>query len=357
MPSRAHSIGNPDALAFPKEHSYQLKPVSMESSQPRGSYLQPEQMMNAHASHPSLYGWTSHHLQSRDAFHNPLQSNSDQAPLHARHRMMLDSLLGRAGASRGNRSNAQEIPTMWLEEELDCLWIGVRRHGRGNWHTMLRDPRLHFLPWKTPWDLARRWEEEQFRLLYGNPVPQGTYVRPLDLLHPRVDFNALHEYHGKKVFPANVMVEKNRQLHNPGANTGTFHGNFRMGLFNPYEGSTIAEAEGLPNAGAVKGNLPQWMREAAGTTSKPINAAPSVVPSACFPGMHSDLNNNSFTSILRNVELQSGMGASCVINPLVFGRPITQAPEQNVRKQDELIVIPSDASSEETISDDHSIRN
>jgi hypothetical protein len=53
----------------------------------------------------------------------------------------------------------------WLEDELDSLWIGVRRHGRGNWDAMLRDPKLTFLKNRNPEELTAKWQEEQLKLL------------------------------------------------------------------------------------------------------------------------------------------------------------------------------------------------
>ncbi|KAJ9139572.1 hypothetical protein P3X46_030296 [Hevea brasiliensis] len=54
---------------------------------------------------------------------------------------------------------------VWLEEELDSLWIGIRRHGQGNWEVMLRDPLLTFSKHKTTNDLSRRWNKERLKIL------------------------------------------------------------------------------------------------------------------------------------------------------------------------------------------------
>lgn len=54
-------------------------------------------------------------------------------------------------------------PDAWSEEELDSLWIGVRRHGHGNWDTMLRDPKLTFSKYRTPEDFTAKWQEEQLK--------------------------------------------------------------------------------------------------------------------------------------------------------------------------------------------------
>ncbi|CAO2205544.1 unnamed protein product [Urochloa humidicola] len=53
----------------------------------------------------------------------------------------------------------------WSEEELDFLWIGVRRYGVNNWNAMLRDTRLRFSNSRMPEELAKQWDKEQKKLL------------------------------------------------------------------------------------------------------------------------------------------------------------------------------------------------
>lgn len=53
----------------------------------------------------------------------------------------------------------------WSEEELDFLWIGVRRYGTSNWNAMLRDTRLRFSSSRMAEDLAKQWNKEQKKLL------------------------------------------------------------------------------------------------------------------------------------------------------------------------------------------------
>ncbi|CAL4996334.1 unnamed protein product [Urochloa decumbens] len=61
----------------------------------------------------------------------------------------------------------------WSEEELDFLWIGVRRYGINNWNAMLRDTRLRFSNSRMPEDLAKQWDKEQKKLLTSalGPAP------------------------------------------------------------------------------------------------------------------------------------------------------------------------------------------
>ncbi|KAM0913332.1 hypothetical protein ACQ4PT_012241 [Festuca glaucescens] len=53
----------------------------------------------------------------------------------------------------------------WSEEELDFLWIGVRRYGTNNWNAMMRDTRLRFSSSRVAEDLAKQWDKEQKKLL------------------------------------------------------------------------------------------------------------------------------------------------------------------------------------------------
>ncbi|KAJ4839433.1 hypothetical protein Tsubulata_025340 [Turnera subulata] len=63
----------------------------------------------------------------------------------------------------------KDMVDAWSEEELDCLWIGVRRHGPKNWETVLRDPRLSFSMYKTGEELKRKWSKEKLKILNNEP--------------------------------------------------------------------------------------------------------------------------------------------------------------------------------------------
>ncbi|XWS40468.1 hypothetical protein CRYUN_Cryun18bG0142500 [Craigia yunnanensis] len=92
------------------------------------------------------------------------------------HRRVLENIMMRTRPGSGNLYKKKSKVEDWSEDELDFLWIGVRRHGRGNWDAMLRDPRIKFSKYKTLEDLATRWEEEQLKILDGPafPVPKFT---------------------------------------------------------------------------------------------------------------------------------------------------------------------------------------
>ncbi|GER43251.1 chromodomain helicase DNA binding protein [Striga asiatica] len=94
------------------------------------------------------------------------------------HRKVLENILLRTGPGPvpGPSSFLKKKPRMdiWSEDELDYLWIGVRRHGRGNWEAMLLDPRLRFSKFKTPDDLATRWADEQLKIITEGPKPENS---------------------------------------------------------------------------------------------------------------------------------------------------------------------------------------
>ncbi|KAG4999645.1 hypothetical protein JHK87_020717 [Glycine soja] len=87
------------------------------------------------------------------------------------HRKVLENIMMRTGSGSSNLLKKKSKSDGWSEDELDSLWIGVRRHGRGNWDAMLRDPKLKFSKYKTSEDLSVRWEEEQVKVFQGPPFP------------------------------------------------------------------------------------------------------------------------------------------------------------------------------------------
>lgn len=66
----------------------------------------------------------------------------------------------------------------WSEDELDFLWIGVRRHGVDNWNAILGDPKLQFARSRFPRDLALQWEKEQKKLFNGIVAPPTILSKP-----------------------------------------------------------------------------------------------------------------------------------------------------------------------------------
>ncbi|XP_022039255.1 uncharacterized protein LOC110941874 isoform X3 [Helianthus annuus] len=254
-----------------------------------------------------------------------VQYPSDSVSL-MRHKMMLDNILSKARAvsvKQGIFSDGFDQSNVWSEEELDFLWIGVRRHGMGNWDAILRDPRLHFSSWRSPRELAERWEEEQSNLLRTKP---SFHMKPL----------------------------KPTKQHNPILDEPQLSLGFRRrSAVDPFP---VNGPKGNLNL-----NLPHWLREAVSfPPSRPVEQAGA--PAVSYTG-HSGLMqwinqpfcgpNRAMGMIdRRGPVLQPTSGATHWAEPLVqavAARPISKA--------DEVIVINSDASSEETISDDHSVRS
>lgn len=230
------------AFTCPQDRWCQFKPATMQSSSPY-NVLQQQQMINAYASSPSLYNWPSLYIKYRDDFHNFLHHSWDPAPERP-----------------GNHNLMSSLPATWTDVELDSLWVGVRRHGRGNWEMMLRDLKLQFLPGKTPQDLAERWGEEYSHLLYSRRGYQSS--GPVDLLCRRV---------------VTHLCERNGQLQYPVANTATispysyFRNSTSMGLFNPYGGNGMPQVDSWSGAGQVN-----CTREAALLAPRPSRTRPVV---------------------------------------------------------------------------------
>ncbi|XP_022748758.1 protein CHROMATIN REMODELING 4-like isoform X2 [Durio zibethinus] len=101
-----------------------------------------------------------------------------------KHRRVLENIMMRTGSGSGNLYKRKSKVEGWSEDELDFLWIGVRRHGRGNWDAMLRDPRLKFSKYKTSEDLATRWEEEQLKILDGPSFSVPKFTKPAKTTKP-----------------------------------------------------------------------------------------------------------------------------------------------------------------------------
>lgn len=87
------------------------------------------------------------------------------------HRKVLENIMMRTGSGPSSLLKKKSKSDGWSEDELDSLWIGVRRHGRGNWDAMLRDTKLKFSKYKTCEELSVRWEEEQVKVFQGPAFP------------------------------------------------------------------------------------------------------------------------------------------------------------------------------------------
>ncbi|GLT98846.1 hypothetical protein SLE2022_163230 [Rubroshorea leprosula] len=94
------------------------------------------------------------------------------------HRRVLENIMMRTGIGSGSSHRKQSKIDVWSEDELDFLWIGVRRHGRGNWDAMLKDPVLKFSKYRTSDELAAKWEEEEVKILDGSDFPVSKSTKP-----------------------------------------------------------------------------------------------------------------------------------------------------------------------------------
>ncbi|KAK1395066.1 hypothetical protein POM88_014122 [Heracleum sosnowskyi] len=87
------------------------------------------------------------------------------------HRKVLEKIMLRTGAGPNFFLRSKSIKDILSEDELDFLFVGVRRYGRGNWDAMLCDHRLKFSMFKTAEDLFCRWEEQQHKILDTPVLP------------------------------------------------------------------------------------------------------------------------------------------------------------------------------------------
>ncbi|XP_065858857.1 protein CHROMATIN REMODELING 4-like [Euphorbia lathyris] len=72
--------------------------------------------------------------------------------------------------------------SFWIEQELDSLWVGVRKFGQGNWQQMLKDSSLYFSKVKTEEDLAKRWKVERLKIVNSsedNSMPSSEDQPPV----------------------------------------------------------------------------------------------------------------------------------------------------------------------------------
>ena len=117
------------------------------------------------------------------------------------HRKVLENIMMRTGPGSGSMNLFKKKSRVegWSEDELDFLWIGVRRHGRGNWDAMLRDPRLKFSKFKTAEDLSARWEEEQLKILDGPKSSKSTKGNKSSLFPSISDGMMMRAIHGSRL--------------------------------------------------------------------------------------------------------------------------------------------------------------
>ncbi|XP_020532268.1 protein CHROMATIN REMODELING 4 isoform X2 [Amborella trichopoda] len=91
------------------------------------------------------------------------QIQATYSSLTESHKRVLENIMLRCG-------NLKSKKQPWSEDELDSLWIGVRRHGKGNWDIMLKDSNLGFSKHRAVEDLSKQWEMEQLKITGGSTL-------------------------------------------------------------------------------------------------------------------------------------------------------------------------------------------
>lgn len=377
---------------------------TLSRSQFAGSYLPTETRIGgcAYLNSSTSVPWSDREFMLH-AF--PPVFSSHWSVLH-RHKQMLDNIMNRAKALAGKENMRDQLKPyvdMWSEEELDVLWIGVRRYGKNNWDAMLRDPRLHFSPCRVARDLADRWEAEQIKLLSGHWSPQFKTSSTQDQLFSNYLLNP-------GTLRGNVMDETRLSLGNIYAHRKTKRRRlncpdlFNYGIqqlqgdyprrnlyadllekncdrmsFEYMERDATARLSGSFYRGirGVEGNLPHWLREVVNTppprltertqssclssispsdniqivgpysdSGEPHLGSTSSIGGSCNASRPGNMQPSGSAAFEGNFSLQTGHEAA----------EFAKASEHHVGKKDDLIVIDSDASSEETISDDNCVR-
>ncbi|XP_074312320.1 uncharacterized protein LOC141647859 [Silene latifolia] len=315
----------------------QLKQASRKASATIGLSLPMEPMHKCQTSRHSSGMRKDHNVSIREFIQNPaVQSFPDQSSLMWQQKVLLDTCNSRATALRGNRAMSLDRfepgGPMWSEEELDSLWIGIRRHGRGNWHAMLLDPKLRFAPWRVARDLAAQWDREQCNL----------FNRQHMSIETRLSLGDVYARREGGCFRGNVVNESRMNV-------------TLAGKLGNYSGNSFSIRDGMgfdPNK-----YLPHWLQEPAGTCSKFFEPSPGVsaIPQVGGVKLVGPFSEPSATSCWgRNLDNFKVPGTM----PGEIQAPSGGEPSKRKQSREKnLIVIDSDGSSEETISDDHNIKN
>lgn len=330
--------------------------------------------------------------ETRNTFQEELcLSSTNRKTLLPRHKVVLDNIVNKARAlnERGNfQENFMPHRIVWSEEELDFLWIGVRRYGRGNWDAMLRDPRLRFSPLRAPWELAEKWEEEQSKLLKDISVPLFMYPNAeraaaaaslqgnfsfLDLKSAPWRQNTMEEtslspedlfsYRESNSLKKTLAWSNFRRSHRPTVHSRktSYNNNidkYELEFFNSPGSLNISKENSYSNdypfnSSTAKHNLPHWLREAINTPPMSVESNLSAAVSLRTNPQMMGAAEHCFSSLKTNEQHMSNASNYSTYSRRKYGMlKMNKSLEHHV-KQDELIVIDSDTSSEETISDDH----
>lgn len=170
-------------------------------------------------------------------------------------------------------------PDAWSEDELDSLWIGVRRHGHGNWDTMLRDPKLTFSKYRSPENLAAKWQEEQLKYFdessskLSKPANKPGLSDEMILIARTLNGTGVS---GLGVEPTPPY------LHKTFVSGGCDGGLQELVSFIPSASSNNKDPSGNNGANLSKSNmLPHWLRDAVSVAPPPpypIPVGPMLPP-------------------------------------------------------------------------------
>lgn len=90
----------------------------------------------------------------------------------------IDSATTRVYEQNNLNTNSDRMVEVWFEEELDALWVGVRRHGQCNWEAMINDPNLYFSKYKNVEALSERWRAERLKYINNIHLNQVRLIDP-----------------------------------------------------------------------------------------------------------------------------------------------------------------------------------
>ncbi|KAL4567790.1 hypothetical protein LXL04_023384 [Taraxacum kok-saghyz] len=204
-------------------------------------------------SFPTIPMFPNFRFQNGNPHENHQMFPENHQMLPENHRRVLESIMMRS--NKNNVVKRKLVKDDWSEDELDFLWIGVRRHGRGGWEAMIRDPRLKFSRFRTVDDLAARWEEEQLKIfnIPNQKPPRGSNSGgfPDGMMHkiPFPSGDLPPENHRFLQIPANFLqrkVEEQQQL-------------LKRCLKMPNQ-----KGEDVDGGGSPENKLPHWLRKAVG---------------------------------------------------------------------------------------------
>ncbi|CAI9277327.1 unnamed protein product [Lactuca saligna] len=258
------------------------------SSHPQTDFLASLSLGRSSASFPTIpmfpnFRFHKDNLQETDHPPPPPTMFPENHPmLPENHRRVLENIMMRTGSGSGSSNPVKRklVKDFWSEEELDFLWIGVRRHGRGGWEAMIRDPRLKFSRFRTAEDLAARWEEEQLKIL-DIPPPKASKSSGFPVISDEMMKRALHKIRFAPPPPPPGLQphltqmklglpENHHFMQIPAWNLDRFPLNFlqQQNLKMPNQkGENVDGAGGSGSgSGLPENKLPHWLRNAVGET-------------------------------------------------------------------------------------------